>query len=215
MKKYAYIFLSALLSGFCITIGVCVYLSVVQINKIVGSLLFGLGLFGIVHFNLFLYTGKVGNLLDNKPKYILQLIVGILGNIAGAIILASIIKITRIGDNLQSEAMKLIEIKQNDSWYSILILSCLCGVMIYFAVKEHQKCEYVLGKVIFCFIAVSIFILSGYEHCIANVAYYTFAGFFNLKALGFLLLMILGNGIGAVLFDGALKLLQKLKPENE
>ena len=67
MKKYAYIFLSALLSGFCITIGVCVYLSVVQINKIVGSLLFGLGLFGIVHFNLFLYTGKVGNLLDNKP----------------------------------------------------------------------------------------------------------------------------------------------------
>ena len=120
MKKYAYIFLSALLSGFCITIGVCVYLSVVQINKIVGSLLFGLGLFGIVHFNLFLYTGKVGNLLDNKPKYILQLIVGILGNIAGAIILASIIKITRIGDNLQNEAMKLIEIKQNDSWYSIL-----------------------------------------------------------------------------------------------
>lgn len=205
MKKYLSIFISSILSGFFITLGVCVYLTLVSTSKILGSLFFGLGLFAIIHLNLYLYTGKVGAVLDNKPKYILDLCVCLIGNILGVLFLASILKLTRGADMLQAEALKIVEIKQKDSWYSIFILSMLCGVMIYLAVVGHRVCPYGIGKVLFCFLAVSIFILCGFEHCVANTAYYTLAGVFDLKALSNFILMILGNAAGAILFDGLIK----------
>ena len=74
MKHYLKIFISSLLAGFCIVIGASVYLSLLATSKIVGSLLFGFGLFVIINFELHLYTGKVGFILDNKPKYLLDLL---------------------------------------------------------------------------------------------------------------------------------------------
>lgn len=215
MKKYLHILISAILSGFCIVIGACVYLTLAPTNKIVGSLLFGLGLFAIIHFKLWLYTGKVGNALNEKPKYILDLLTCLIGNFIGVIVLSFIISLTRIGDGLSIEALKLVEAKQNDSWYSILILASMCGVMIYLACKGHEKCPYPIGKVIFCFLAISIFILSSHEHCVANAAYYTLAGYFSWKAFGYFLLMILGNAIGAIAIDGLLKLIEYLKENKE
>ena len=215
MKRYLYVLISAITSGFCITIGASVYLSLIETNKIVGSLLFGFGLFTIIHFNIHLYTGKVGNVLNKKPIYLIELLICMLGNFIGVIFLSFIIKQTRIGDNLAIQALKLVEAKQNDTWYSILILATMCGVMIYLAVKGYQKSEYPLGKVIFCFLAISIFILCSFEHCIANAAYYTLAGVFNLKALGYFLLMILGNAIGAIVLDGIFKVIDYIKLESQ
>jgi len=42
------------------------------------------------------------------------------------------------------------------------------------------------------------FLLAGFEHSIANMGYLIFAKEFSFKVLGYLALMILGNGIGAV-----------------
>lgn len=213
MRKYYSIFISSVLSGFFITLGVCVYLTLVSTSKILGSLFFGLGLFAIIHFNLYLYTGKVGAVLDNKPKYIIDLAICLIGNITGVIFLASIIKLTRASDLLQIEALKIVQTKQNDSWYSIFILSILCGVMIYLAVLGHKVCPYGIGKVLFCFLAVSIFILCGFEHCVANTAYYTFAEVFDLKSLSNFVLMILGNAAGAIILDGLFKAISFLKSD--
>ena len=75
MKSYLQVLISSLMSGFMITIGATVYIYMVSMNqKLQGALLFGFGLFIIIHFELWLYTGKVGNLLDNKPKYLLELL---------------------------------------------------------------------------------------------------------------------------------------------
>ena len=119
MKHYLKIFISSLLAGFCIVIGASVYLSLLATSKIVGSLLFGFGLFVIINFELHLYTGKVGFILDNKPKYLLDLLVCLIGNFVGVIILASLIKLTRVGDLLSQASTNLVSAKQNDSWYSI------------------------------------------------------------------------------------------------
>jgi len=213
MKKYLDIFLSAILSGICISLGVCVYLSLISSAKIIGSLFFGLGLFIIIHFKLHLYTGKVGDVLNQKPKYIIDLLICIIGNFVGVLATTSIMKLTRLNPILVEEAAKIVATKQGDTWYSMLILSSLCGVMIYIACKGHERCEYALGKVIFCFLAISIFILCGFEHCIANAAYYTLAGVFNLKAFGYFLIMILGNAIGAIFVDGSFKILDYLRTQ--
>ena len=49
--------------------------------------------------------------------------------------------------------------------------------------------------------ALPIFILSGFEHSIANMFYFNLAGQYDLKSLGYILVMLLGNGVGAKLFD--------------
>ena len=216
MKKYLTILISAIISGFCITIGVCAYLNMLHLNnKLVGSLMFGLGLFTIIHFNFWLYTGKAGFVLDNKPKYLIDLIVCLIGNLIGVIVLSSIISLTRYGAILHEQAALLVEQKQNDTWYSIFIQSIMCGIMIYLAVAGHKKYEYSLGKVLFCFLAVSIFIICGFEHCVANASYYTFAKIFNLKTFFYFILMIIGNACGSIIFDGLLKLMDKIKSQEQ
>lgn len=217
MKKYNYllIFLSSILSGIFICIGATAYLMTLGHSygiKIVGSLLFGIGLFSIIHMDLWLYTGRVGKLLDNKISYVLDLIICFIGNAIGCFILALMLKETRIGEHLIEVSNSLVIDKMEDSWYSILFLSILCGVMIYLACYGHKKCEYPIGKVIFVFLAVSVFILCSFEHVVANVCYFTYSDEpFKYKMILYFIIMFIGNGIGSVIIDGALKLTDYLK----
>ena len=142
LKKYLTIFISSILSGFCITIGASALLSIRANSPYLGSALFGIGLFTIIHFKLWLYTGKVGAVLDNKPSYFLELLICVLGNFLGDYSLAHIIKLSRKGDVLQEQARILYEEKHNDGIGSIFILAFMCGIMIYLAVKGHARCEY-------------------------------------------------------------------------
>ena len=182
------------------------------VELIIGSLLFGIGLFSIIHMDLWLYTGRVGKLLDNKISYVLDLIICFIGNAIGCFILALMLKETRIGEHLIEVSNSLVIDKMEDSWYSILFLSILCGVMIYLACYGHKKCEYPIGKVIFVFLAVSVFILCSFEHVVANVCYFTYSDEpFKYKMILYFIIMFIGNGIGSVIIDGALKLTDYLK----
>lgn len=217
VKKYIMIFTSAFISGLCICFGASVFLICQTYSmalKVVGSFMFGIGLFTIIHAHLWLYTGKAGYILDNKPLYLLDLVVCFIGNAIGCFILAFVLKQTRIGDTLVASATPLVEAKMADSWYSILILAIMCGVMIYLAVEGHKKCEYPLGKVLFVFMPVSLFILCSFEHVVANVVYFTYAGEFGLKVVLYFAIMFIGNAMGSVMFDGLLKLVGYLKKED-
>jgi formate/nitrite transporter FocA (FNT family) len=216
MKKYLYILLSGFISGILIGIGVIVYLSMLSggynnyLAKICGALFFGLGLFAIIVFKTWLYTGKVGNALNNKPNYFIDLLFCLMGNIIGIILFTKLMKLTRYNDILTSQATSLVEAKQNDSWYSILILSIMCGVMIYIAVKGYEVINNSVGKVLIVFLAIATFILSGFEHVVANAGYYSLANYFSWSAFGYFCLMAIGNGIGAISFDGLLRISNKL-----
>ena len=70
---------------------------------------------------------------------------------------------------------------------------------MYIAVNNYKKSSNNFGKYIGIFMCVIVFILSGFEHCIANMFYFSLAKIWSLKALGYLGLMILGNSIGSIL----------------
>lgn len=216
MKTYLYILLSSIISGALIAIGATSYLVLLDQGKyafkIIGSFTFGLGLFTIIHLKTWLYTGKVGYILENKPIYLLKLLVCFLGNAFGAFITAYMIS---LGNNnaLKDISTSLIEAKLEMKWYQVLTMSIMCGIMIYIAVKGHQEATSIFTKTIFCFLAVSIFILCGFEHSVANIVYFTFHHSFNLKSLLYVIIMIIGNGIGSILCDGSLKLLIYLKED--
>ena len=73
MKRMMMICLQGIGAGLAISIGGTVYLSVEQ--PVVGSVLFAVGLYAIVLNGLYLYTGKVGYLVEQeKPAPYLMLL---------------------------------------------------------------------------------------------------------------------------------------------
>ncbi|MCR5350257.1 MAG: formate/nitrite transporter family protein [Acholeplasmatales bacterium] len=216
MRKYMMIFSSSFISGLCIALGATGYLMSLHYgNRFIGAFIFGIGLFTIINFGLWLYTGKVGRLLDNKPKYLLDLLVCVIGNFLGVLFLSSMITFTRYGDILKEQALPIINAKQDDNPFSIFALSFLCGIMIYLAVVGHEICTYNAGKILFAYLPIVLFILCGFEHCVANVTYYVYAHHFSLKMVLYLFIMIIGNGVGSVFFDSMIKLVLKLKTEKK
>ena len=194
MKKNIKMFLLAIGAGLAISIGGTVYLSVD--NKIIGSLLFAVGLYAIVLNGLFLYTGKVGYLVDQSDKieYLGLLAITWLGNLAGTWIGAVAVLNTRI-QGIRENAVGICETKLADEPLSIFLLAIFCGILMYIAVDGFKEKE----NPLILFICVSVFILSGFEHCIANMFYFSIAGAWSLKTIVYLIIMTLGNSLGGVL----------------
>ena len=194
MKENGRIFLKAAAAGITIGIGGAVYLTLE--NRVIGAVLFGVGLYTIVLNGLFLYTGKVGYLISAKDKkaYILQLIFTLLGNFAGTALAAAAISATRIR-NLRRTAEVICKTKLADTPHSILILAVFCGILMYVAVDGFRE----KGNPLILFFCVTVFILCGFEHCIANMFYFSLAGAWSLRAVIYLLLMTLGNSVGGIL----------------
>ena len=82
---------------------------------------------------------------------------------------------------------------------------------MYLAVNGYKEAKDNFAKYAGVFLAVSVFILSGFEHCVANIYYFTTANMWSLQAIGYLGIMILGNAIGGMFFPLSDKLLKLLK----
>lgn len=196
IKKYVDSLLKGVYAGFMIGIGAIAFLSLE--NKVLGSFFFSIGLLTICMYAMNLYTGKVGYILINKIEYIYELLLGLLGNFIGTFIIGKLILLTRVS-NINEKALSLVNIKLNDNLLSIFILSIFCGILMYIAVNNYKKVGTEIGKYIGIFMCVMTFILCGFEHCIANMAYITIANAWSWKALLYVLIMILGNSFGAIL----------------
>ena len=195
MKKNIDLFLRAFITGTLIAVGGIAYLSCD--NKYIGSFLFGTGLFVILNFDLALFTGKVGYAVNNKPDYLFDLLIIWLGNFAGTAISALLVLCTRIS-GISEKASALCEIKTSDSPVSILVLAFFCGMLMFIAADGYKTISNSAGKALTIFLPVVVFILSGFEHCIANMFYFSLAGAWNAKSFGYLLLMSLGNAVGGI-----------------
>ena len=189
-------FISAILAGASIAIGGTVYLSLE--NKIVGAFLFAVGLFVVCYMSFNLFTGKVCYLFDNKPKYIIDLIIIWLGNLVGTAFVALAIRATRVAPALIEKAQALAKVKVDDSFISLLVLGFFCNIMIYIAVEGYKTIAHGIGKYLAIVFGVMVFILCGFEHCVADMFYFALAGEISGGALVSLLIITLGNAIGGV-----------------
>ena len=219
MKKHLATFVYAVLAGICIGLGGTVFLRLKDAfagGNVVGALLFGIGLFVICTRGYNLFTGKACYIFDNKPGYLISLAVIWLGNLVGTCFLAFVENLTSIcgsesGINVTAQAM--VDAKLSSSLLSVFILACICNVFIYLAVNGYAKNPHELGKYLALFLGVSIFILCGTEHSIADMYYWAVSGtLLSLPGKSFLYLIVisLGNIVGGVLFPLAEKLYARL-----
>lgn len=209
LKKFLKIFVPAIYSGLCIGIGGMVFLGCE--NKVVGAFMFCIGLLTILIFGFNLYTGKVGYIVQNKPAYIGEVAIVWLGNFAGTYIMALLCKFTRIGDGLVAKCQTMVDIKLNDSLLSLFILAIFCGMLMFIAVDTYKKNVEKKDTLItvVAMLGVVVFILAGFEHCIADMFYFALVGAFP-EAIPALLIMTLGNAVGGNLIPLGQNIMKKL-----
>lgn len=188
--------LNKLLSGVCagilIAVGGTVYLSCD--NKYIGAVLFSVALLCICLKGYSLFTGKIGFIPEKHGKNELSaLFLGLLGNAAACVICGLLLSAAL--PHIASAAQEACAAKLSQTFYSTLIRSIFCGILMYLAVSIYRDKGKIVG-ILFC---IPVFILSGFEHSIADMFYFSLSGAPSLRVFGFLGTVLLGNSVGAVI----------------
>lgn len=197
IKRCVNTFLYAVMGGICIGLGGTAFLC--TDSKIIGAVLFTVGLFTICTMGFNLFTGKVAYALENKPDYIIDLIFVWLGNFVGVALMAFLMSFTRAGEAMQTKALSICETKLNDSLLSMFILAIFCNLLIYIAVDGFKNNPHIAGKYVGLFLGVVGFIYCGFEHSIADMFYFSVANLWSLESLICILIVTAGNIVGGLL----------------
>lgn len=176
----------SILAGLLISLGAVAFLT--ADNKIIGALLFSIGLTAVILLEANLYTGKIGY-VNNKTKLFDAVSILILNLLAASICgLIFYCAKNNICENLWLN-------KLTKSWYEFLFDSIGCGICIYLSVELYKK----TNSIFVIILGVLVFILSGFEHCIADIFYLNAAMSFDLKSILYILIAIIGNSMGSLL----------------
>ncbi len=201
MKKYIDVLLKAILAGVLIGLAGTIYLVLKAENAVLGAFLFGFGLLTIVTFDFKLYTGRIAYVIDQKPSYLIEILVIILGNVIGTALIAGTVYISNMTSIIET-AEQMTVFKLNNNMLSMFGLSILCGMMMYLGVEGYKRVKNDVARVVLCILAVVIFILGGFEHSIANSYYFVLANMWSWHMILSFVVMLIGNAAGAILLNG-------------
>lgn len=175
------IILKSILAGICIGIGAIAYMSV---DKLIAPFVFCIGLILIFKFKLHLYTGVVPYVKSIKDVPYLATV--LIGNIIGCCLMF-------VFPMDLAEEIILNKVQQN--YLQMIVSAILCNFLIFSAV-EFNKVSNNLGVIA----SVSTFVICGFNHSIANICFMISARYFELKSFILVILSILGNALGGILF---------------
>ena len=209
MKYYLLTFWKAILAGAAIGFGGFLYVIMVhfvpgELGKILGSILFAVGLFTVCTFALNLYTGKIGLIYEKKQekRFYISLPIILLGNAVGAFALGYIcyfiFRNTEVLQTVENVCKSRTNLANLDDYLSCIIKSMLCGLCVYLAVKSFGLNRLKPVGIILLVLFVFIFVYSGYQHCIANMFYFGFGNHISGYTFLNLGLVIIFNSIGPV-----------------
>ena len=196
-------FIKAILAG--ILIGLCGFAYLSIDNKYVGAFLFSFGLLTILIKGYNLFTGKAHLWIDDidNANNIKLLAITLLGNIIGSFFIMG--KLVDYCTDISTNT--LWEAKLNFSFPKALLLAIFCGMLMYLAVTNWRLTK----NPVYVIMPIMIFILAGCEHSIANMFYLGLVDkeYFG-TCVGYIVVNILGNTLGATILYGLDKLRLKL-----
>ena len=189
-------------AGFMIGIGAAVFLSCE--NKVIGAVLFAVALTAICQLDMMLFTGKIGYIVTNHTKAdVLATVFCLIGNAIGTCVSGLLIGFCRPA--LPEIAKAMTDTKLSQAVLPVLVSAVFCGILMYTAVAIFKEKGSMAG-IVFC---VPVFILSGFEHSIADMAYFWIGQNGSMQVVLFTLVVICGNTIGGCLIPVFKKLAGK------
>lgn len=183
---------SSILSGMLVGIGVII--NTFSQNKYVGAMLFSFALLTIIQLQLQLYTGQIGFFTEKRYKikeYCFMLALNFIG--------ASLSTFLALMTRSETDINYIIEVsktKFSHTYFELFICGLLCGVLMFIAVY----CKNTIIT-IFC---IMIFILSGYEHCVADFPFVLLN--ISVENIVKFLLIVTGNSIGSIIIYHLIKI---------
>ena len=196
-------------------------------GKIIGALIFPIGLAMVVIAGSELFTGNnlmVMALFDGKigiKKLLKNWGLVFLGNLIGALIVALIAGVSGALDVVAENVVMIAKTKVEMGFGEAMLKGVLCNFLVCIAVWMAFFAETMSGKIVAVFLPVMLFVLCGFEHSVANMFYVPagmvmgdFAGMAAPSISEFLVLNLLpvtlGNIIGgAFMVGGGYYLLNK------
>lgn len=202
-------------AGFAIGIAAITYM----LNPgVLGSFLFAMGLFTCITLSLHLFTGKIGaykpnkkNIMENFKWFGLMLLFNVIG-IASVVGIYYFYTLPFTAAMMYETAIKIVGARWYGTSMSLLLGSIGCGILMSTAVDlpnrvspEKRISDMKLMHYIPLFLCVPMFILNGFPHCIADIAYYTIFLLNNFSISNFIHIFVIwlhcvfGNIIGCML----------------
>lgn len=187
------LFLLGINGGLFIALGAAVALTAAHsienagIARMVSGLLFPLGLIVVMLTGAELFTGNclIPIAVLEKRTTIRKLLHNWLfvymGNFAGALLLAVACayfgQFNYAGGGLAVYAIKLAAAKSAMPFANAFVLGIFCNVLVCASVMMALCAKDVAGRAVGAYVAVAMFVICGFEHCVANM-FYVPAGLF-------------------------------------
>ena len=191
LKRFFAEILNGVLAILSVGIGCIVFLSCD--NVYVGAILFSVALLTVCIMKFSLFTGKIGYIVENFNKEHLLLCIACLrGNVVGALVIGAIAKLGL--PDLEIKAGMLVAGKLTQTPIQTIIRALFCGVIIHIAVHMYNHKDSLAGIIL----GIPTFILSGFEHSIADMFYFVLASSFTLESALFIVFVIIGNSLGGI-----------------
>lgn len=193
--KFEKMFWLGILAGFFISCGasassVAIHtFKDIAIAKFVAGAIFPVGFIMVVLIGGELFTGDCMMVMGwMHKKYSLLSVIKVLiyvfvFNLIGSVIFAYLVYLSgqfNFTDGLLGAfTIKIALAKTNLPFGTAFISGILCNVFVCFAVLAAGSAKEIAGKVLAAFFPIMAFVVSGFEHCVANM-YYIPAGIFAM-----------------------------------
>lgn len=208
----AFIFVGALLS--CLS-AAWFYADHLPVAKLLGAITFSAALILIVLLGGELFTGTnlvMGvSLYEGKVSPLDALRVWLLayvGNFIGIFVLCLLLVGSGAARDLLSSYLALtVPGKLAAPWYALLLKGVLCNFLVCIGVFAGFRLKSETGKAVAITLAITTFVLAGFEHSIANMAYFSlytlYYGMAELPGMLWNMLWVtLGNLLGGAVLLG-------------
>ena len=221
-KTFPILLVQGILAGMYIAIGAIAYLKLASgfndpgLGNFLGALVFPVGIIAVLLMQAELYTSDSMVMLavytkHTKVKKIFKILLLILiANLIGAIVIALMTTSAGIYNEATSSLIiEKAEHKVHIPFDQLMVSSILCNIIVSTGVCLAYSCKEEISKVVVVWLAITVFVLSGTEHVVANM-YYLFAAYFNGADISLsqifynLSVSALGNFIGGgIIVSGA------------
>ncbi len=170
-------------------------------GRLIGSMLFSLGILAIVMFDMRLFTGLISDIPEMGAKNLWKLPICFLGNMLGVIFAAVLVFYSPLSSVVVPQAQAMMSVKLEAELWGLKALcsSILCGFLITLSIGAvNYAPRKRLSTTVGVMFPIIVFAFCGFDHSVANTLYIYFLGF-SWKAVWYILVCVAGNIIGGVI----------------